>query len=40
LKSFFNSEWLMTWRVPTLFGGNSFVAAAYEVPLSANSNAT
>src|SRR5919198_511324 len=40
LKSFFISEPLMTWRVPTLFAGSSLVAAAYEVPLSANSSAT
>jgi hypothetical protein len=39
LKSFFRSEWLITWRLPTLFAGSRF-AAAYEVPLSANSNAT
>jgi hypothetical protein len=40
LKSFFSSEPLITCRVPTLFGGSSVVAAAYDVPPSANSSAT
>jgi hypothetical protein len=39
LKSTFSNEPLITWRLPTLFGGSSFVAAAYDVLLSANSNA-
>jgi hypothetical protein len=39
LKSFFSSEPLITWRVPTLFDGSSVVAAAYDVPLRANSSA-
>jgi hypothetical protein len=38
LKSFFSSEWLITWRVPTLFAGS--VVAAIAPPPSATSNAT
>jgi len=39
LKSTFSSEWSITCLVPTLFAGSNFVAAAYEVPLRANSRA-
>src|SRR5580765_8582894 len=40
LKSCFSNAPLITWRLPTLFGGSSFAVAAYAVPPIANSSAT